>query len=313
MGSCPQFPCFASPKPKSESQSSEQEHTKSEKEDTKTVTRKSAKRDKPRSLSCDVGPDASNLTSESEQGCSKSKAKKPKIGKFNTVDTLKHDSVSPNVSPKGPFRISNVKPFAGKAAVFPDITWRSFEKERGTLMISDWGDCYEDEVIRMSNTSNPQRTSGDNWSEWTSSPKNGPNRLGGSLVVKAMFPEQKMIVSPGMVWAMLRTKDGHTFQLLNLSISLQTLVDTFLKAETGLSLPVSFTFFNDTQPKLFPGKNMGMTLSENLKGYLDEKTQGLSFFLGSVDTKLCYKMFVNDLEQFQKLFSMQREQYGNEV
>lgn len=261
---------------------------------------------------CDFSADVTLIRADSvhsEQLRCESCAKKPKIDESQSADTLselKQGKYGKSFFKKPlPFRISNVKPFAGKAAFATDIRGSSVEKQKDSVMISEWGDCYEDEDIRMSDASYLQNPYEDNWSAY--SQNSVFSRFESSVVPSGGGPNLKMLVSPGMVWAMLRTKAGPSFQLVKLSSSLQEVVDTFLKVETGLSLPVSFTFFNDTLPKLLPSKKMGMTLSENLDGHLNEETQGLSFFVGSVNTKLCYKMMVSDLELFQKLFSIHRK------
>jgi len=169
-----------------------------------------------------------------------------------------------------------------------------------TTMLSDWGDYYEDDDIRMS-ASNMGHAHADDWSEGASLYSAYP-RLGSTAVIKVMAPMQEMPVSPGKVWATLFTKTAKTSQLLNLNISLQEVVDTFLKAQTGESLPISLTLSSDTRPKILPAKKMGMKLSESLKGHLDETTQGLTFFVGPINSKLCYKLYVSDMEQLQKLF-----------
>jgi len=205
--------------------------------------------------------------------------------------------------PKGNLtRYSNFKPMFG-----------SLERNREETVMSDWADCYEDAAdFRMSNfeTASFQRVYGSAWSDCGTSSYNSPvPRIGSSFVLKKKsISPRKMPCRPGMVWAMRLSKEGQRFKLVNLSITVNELVDTFLSVETGQSLPVSFTFTNLSRPKLLPAEKMRMTLSEILKGYLDEMTQGLSFFVGPVNSKLCYKMSVCELDQLEQLFSMPKRQ-----
>jgi len=203
---------------------------------------------------------------------------------------------------RNPTRYSNFKPIFG-----------SLERNRVETVMSDWADCYEDAAdLRMSNfeTASFQRVYGSAWSDCGTSSYNSPvPRIGSSFVLKKKsISPRKMPCRPGMVWAMRLSKEGQRFKLVNLSITVNELVDTFLSVETGQSLPVSFTFTNLSRPKLLPAEKMRMTLSEILKGYLDEMTQGLSFFVGPVNSKLCYKMSVCELDQLEQLFSMPKRQ-----
>jgi len=297
----------------SESPSFQERKTISKKEDAEPVVSTTPRVESRRSWSSDLisETDCHQITVECEELSSQESVVKPQVIKYHSLDTLiatKHGK--PELAfLKGP-RMSNLKPLGGRPVFLPDKKEWSFMGENNrdtnaTNVISDWGDCYEDEDIRISNASF-QRVYEDNWSEWSSSQNSQFPRFGSTLLVKPMAPVEEMPVSPGMVWAMLRTKTGQKFQLLNLSSSLQEVVDTFLRVETGKSLPVSFTLSTNTPPKLLPPREMDMALSENLKGYLDEETQGLSFFVGPVNTKLCYKMYVSDLEQLQRFFTIQR-------
>jgi len=312
MGSCPLFSCLNPPK----SRPTAEADTNSEKEEDSIASKWTAAKDASRSSSSDLSSDAEchlirsdSVSVHSEQVRSGSSRKKPKREDYHSADTLselKQGKNSHNFS-KGPFRISTLKPFAEKTASSTDTKESNLEKQKDSLMISEWGDCFEDEDIRLSDASNLMRPYEDNWSECTFTHTSVFGRFESSIVANATVPKMKMLVSPGMVWAMLRSKAGATFQLLKLSSSLQEVVDNFLKAETGLSLPISFTFLNNTLPKLLPFEKMGTTLSENLDGHLDEKSQGLAFFVGSVNRKLCFKMIIGDLEQFQMLFSKPRK------
>jgi len=194
-------------------------------------------------------------------------------------------------------RYSSFKPMLGSQSRNRDLT-----------VISDWGDCYEDSGdFRMSNyeAANLTRVYGSGWSDGplslgTSFPK--PASTLGSF--KPSSPVKRMPVVKGMVLAMVVTKQGQRFRLINLNVTLQEVVNTFLKAEAGASLPVSFTLSTDTRPKLLPADKMALTLKENLEGYIDELTQGISFFTGPVNGKLSYKMSVCQLEYMEKLFEI---------
>jgi len=296
-------------KPMSKSPSLKEANINSEKEEDSIDSEWTATKDSSRSSSSDYSPDAGGILTRagsvhSEQLHSHSSPTKPKREDYHSVDTL--SELQP-MFVKGALRIKGVKPFGDKAGLFPDAKVRNLEKPKDSIMISEWGDCYEDEDFRLSAASNLQRPYEDNWTDFTLTHNSVFTRLESSVVVPGTLPKMKNLISPGMVWAMLRSNAGPTFQLVKLSSSLQEVVDTFLKGETGLSLPVSFAFLNNTLPTLLSGEKMGMTLLENLEGHLDEKTQGLSFFVGSVNTKLCYKMIISDLEQFQKFFCMQRK------
>jgi len=178
------------------------------------------------------------------------------------------------------------------------------ERHRQQTVISDWGDAYEEcGDLRLSNwqSSNFQRVVHSSiWSDTATQGNVGLARLESNLVLPKC-PTLKMPVRPGMVMAMHLTKDRPRFKLLSLNTSLQEVVDTFLRTEAGPSLPVSFSYSKTTRPKVMSESRMGMSLSENLRGYLDPITQGISFFVGSVNAKLCYKMSVCDLKQLQKI------------
>jgi len=175
----------------------------------------------------------------------------------------------------------------------------------GTCEFSDWNECYTSGEIRISQTrSGIVDTSEGNFSDLILSPiftLPTDNNLFVHGKITRTIPE--LPFTTGMVWAMIMKKSGWAFHSLNLRSSVRKIVDTFLKVETGLSLPVSFTLSTNTQPKLLPAKKMSMTLSQNLMGYFDEATQGLTFFVGPVNGKLCYKMTVCDLKHMQKCFA----------
>jgi len=191
-------------------------------------------------------------------------------------------------------RYSSFKPFFG-----------SVERNREGTVISDWGECFEDAEFRISayEAASFQRVYDSIYSDCGTTLNSSFPRAETSLLVKTLTPK-KMPVRSGMVWAMHLSKNVPRFKMLNLSTTLKQVVDTFLSLETGKSLPLSFTFSKVSRPKLLSAEKMEMALSEVLKGNLDETTQGLSFFVGPVNTKLCYKMSVCELNNLEQLFSM---------
>jgi len=227
----------------------------------------------------------------------------------DTVGSLKYPK--PVRSSKFQRRSKNIAKTAARYSSFKPMIG-SLSRNRDTTVISDWGDCYEDTGdFRISNydAANLTRVYGSAWSEGPQSV--GTSYLGASypkreisLEVKPSSPVKKMPVVKGMVVAMVVTKKGQRFRLLNLNVTLQEVVNSFLKVEAGASLPVSFTLSTDTRPKLLPPDKMALTLRENLEGYLDELKQGISFFTGPVNGKLSYKMSVCDLEYMEKLFQI---------
>lgn len=181
----------------------------------------------------------------------------------------------------------------------------SGERRRQQTVISDWGDAYEETGdLRISNydSSNLSRVVDNSiWSDTITSRNSGVARLESSLVLpKCQISALKMPIRKGWVLAMLLTKEAKRFKMLNLNISLQEVVDTFLNNGTGPSIPVSFSYANETRPRVMSENRMGMSLADNLRGYLDETTQGITFFVGSVNSKLCYKMSICDLGQLHK-------------
>lgn len=181
----------------------------------------------------------------------------------------------------------------------------SGDRRRQQTVISDWGDAYEETGdLRISNydSSNLSRVVDSSvWSDTVTSRNSGIARLESSLVLpKCQISALKMPIRKGWVLAMLLTKDAKRFKMLNLSIPLQEVVDTFLSNGAGPSIPVSFSYANESRPRVMSENRMGMSLADNLRGYLDETTQGITFFIGSVNSKLCYKMSICDLGQLHK-------------
>jgi len=255
-----------------------------------------------------------NVTAESSDRHSIDKLMLSAPGSDDMVGSLKYSK--PVRSSKFQRRSKNIAKTAARYSSFKPMIG-SVSRNRDTTVISDWGDCYEDSGdFRISNydAATLTRVYGSGWSD-------GPQSLGTSylgtsylgtshpkrvsaLEVKPSSPVRKMPVVKGMVVAMVVTKKGQRFRLLNLNVTLQEVVNGFLKVEAGASLPVSFTISSDSRPKLLPPDKMAATLKENLKGYLDELTQGISFFTGPVNGKLSYKMSVCDLEYMEKLFQI---------
>jgi len=310
---CPLFPCwdrresYRKPRSLKEAKSIENmiETTKSISATTTTATPEWC-----RSLSANAGSDRSyaNLTLEFDDDSSeKGSAGKPKIGKYHSVDTLSELKTKTGTQALAAYlqQRSNIPRLGARYPILnPFIGIPAADTHESTIL-TDWDEFYDGDP-RMStyDPSNLQRVFGSELSDNTCfNVTYARPRLSSETFGRTVAPVQKMPVGPGMVFAMLLTNNCKIFQNLNLGVSLQEVVDTFLKAETGENLPVSFTLSTDTRPKLLPAKKMAMTLSENLKGYLDEATQGLSFFVGAVNQKLCYKMSVCDLEELQKMFS----------
>jgi len=113
-----------------------------------------------------------------------------------------------------------------------------------------------------------------------------------------------MPVEPGMVLAMYLTNGGHRFKCLNLDMSLDVVVSTFLCTDNKIKLPVSITESNKSLPMIMGRNQMVKTIAENVGPYFDVKMQGLIFTIGSVNSKLCYKMCLGDLGPMQKILSL---------
>jgi len=180
------------------------------------------------------------------------------------------------------------------------------DRLRQQTYISDWDGAYEDGAdLRVSNfqSSNLKRVVDNSiWSDSVTPRNSSIVKLDSGLILpKCQSSPLKMPVRPGMVMAMHRTKDGQRLEEVSLNSSLREIVDTFLRIGDGPSLPVSFSYSNKSRPQVLTESRMGMSLADNLRGYLDAKTQGISFFVGSVNTKLCYKMSVCELSQLQKI------------
>jgi len=111
-------------------------------------------------------------------------------------------------------------------------------------------------------------------------------------------------VEPGMVLAMYLTNGGHRFKCLDLDLSLDVVVSTFPGTNNKIKLPVSITESNKSLPLIMGRNQMVKTIAENVGPYFDVKMHGLIFAIGSVNSKLCYKMCLGDLGQMQNILSL---------
>jgi len=117
-----------------------------------------------------------------------------------------------------------------------------------------------------------------------------------------VFTETRGIsVEPGMVLAMCLTKDGHRFKQLNINMTLDDVVASFLSTDNKTKLPLSIT--ESKKPRIMGRNQMLLTIAENLGPHFDVKTQGLVFATGIVNSRLCHKVCIGDLHQMQKIFS----------
>jgi len=112
-----------------------------------------------------------------------------------------------------------------------------------------------------------------------------------------------MPVLSGMVLTMHLSKYGYRFKWLNPNWSLKEIVDNFLSPDNRIKLPVSITVSKESLPKIIGRKRMAMTIAENFGPHFDVKTQGVIFSTGTVNSKLCHRVCVGDLDEMQKIFS----------
>jgi len=172
------------------------------------------------------------------------------------------------------------------------------EDQRKQTVLSDWGDVYDDsECVRFSNPIRSIQRSADlsffSETEWARSTQT------------TILAGAKMHLPSGNVMAMQLVKGGQCFKLVSLNKPLQEVVDNFLSVNSGgVELPVSFTESEDIRPKLMKQNRLAMTVRENLGPSFDPETQGLTFTVGPLNSKLCHKMTVCDLGQLQKIFSL---------
>jgi len=162
----------------------------------------------------------------------------------------------------------------------------------GEHTVSDWGSAYEDTLFVSSQFS-----------------------FMASAITNATFssdipclddnpPVSKIAVPRGKVLALCLTKYEQRFRLLNLKTSLEEVVETFLSPDGGRKLPISFTDSQKYRPRVMSPNQMAMTIEESLGKHLDTEKQGLTFSVGALNTKFCYKMCVCDLVQLQRILSL---------
>jgi len=165
-------------------------------------------------------------------------------------------------------------------------------------VLSDWGSDYDNVgSIRLGNRSpsNPQSVMS-GWSETDGSPRK---------TELAIESGTMMVLKPGTVMAMQQAKKRNHFILINLDITLQEVVKTILsKNSGGVELPVSYNESENIRPRLISASRMAKTVRENLGGKFNIATQGLTFSTGPVNSKLCFKMSVCDLQLLQRMFSL---------
>jgi len=168
---------------------------------------------------------------------------------------------------------------------------------RNKSVFSDWADDFDGvEDIRLSNLMRSFQRS-ENFSFSSDGPRTSN--------VPTIPGTTKMVLPPGNVLVMQLTKGDPRFRMIRLDVTLNELVETFLSERSGgVSLPVSFTESEKIRPKLLKENRMAMSIKENLGRNLDVSTQGLTFSVGPLNSKLCYKMSVVDLGQLQKIFSL---------
>jgi len=107
---------------------------------------------------------------------------------------------------------------------------------------------------------------------------------------------------PGIVLAMFLLKKSQRFEYINLCMTLEDVVATYLSIGDNSKLPVSVTYSKEETPVIYGRSRMAVTLAQNLGPKFDAKSQGLLFTTGTVNSKLCHKMCVCDLRQLQKFF-----------
>jgi len=161
-------------------------------------------------------------------------------------------------------------------------------------VLSDWGDAYEDTLYLSSQFSlMPSAITDASFSD--------VSYLDDNPVASNYL---KIPVPPGKVLALCLTRGEQRIRLLNLKISLEEVVETFLSPGGGKKLPISFTESQEWRPRVMGPHRMAMTIEENLGEHLDAETQGLTFSVGPLNSKLCYKMCVCDLGQLQKILAL---------
>jgi len=156
--------------------------------------------------------------------------------------------------------------------------------------ISDWNDLYEGHSsIELSITGSFEKL-------MCSSPSN-------SEPIETI--RQKSIkLAPGKVMGMFLCKKGYKFKMLNLNSSIDEVVDVFLMAECGAKLPISFSKTERSRSQIMSKKLTAENLVDSLGPQFDAKTQGLVFAIGSVNSKLCYKMTVCGLGRIEGMLTI---------
>jgi len=174
-------------------------------------------------------------------------------------------------------------------------------RSRGQTTISDWGDLYEDggdSGFSPCESSNWRPKVDPGWSDQLDTPENSESWLGPKSCPSSPL---KWTVLPGMVTALYLTKDVQRFKMLSLNSSIQEVVNNFLRTGGGPSLPMSYSKFNGSRPKVMAASRMGMSLSDILGGdSLESTVEGIVFSVGCVNTKLCYKMSICQLKHIEK-------------
>jgi hypothetical protein len=180
-------------------------------------------------------------------------------------------------------------------------------ESRATL-ISDWGSAFDGlENITLTNRTNTIGPQGslEDWS-FVSEVYLTSN-------VPTLPVTRKINVQPGNVLVMQLTKDCPRFSMIKLESTMNELVESFLSTNNGgVRLPVSFTESEYRRPKLMNENRMAMSIRDNLGQNFNESTQGLLFSVGPLNTKLCYKMTLVDLEKLQNLSPIQEGMYSSE-
>jgi len=158
---------------------------------------------------------------------------------------------------------------------------------------SDWGSAYEDTLFRSTQFSLLASTFTD--TAFSDTPCTDDNSFASNY--------HKITVPHGKVLALCLTKYEQRFRLLTLKTSLEEVVETFLSPDGGKKLPISFNS-QKYRPRVMSPHQMAMTIEESLGKHFDTETQGLTFSVGPLNSKLCYKMSVCDLAQLQKILSL---------
>jgi len=193
-------------------------------------------------------------------------------------------------------------PALRSASLLPNHN-RSSQFPPENTLFSDWGELFDaNGSIRLSQNRSPQQSALSNWSDCTTQ---SPRKTEFKSESGASTSGPKIVLKPGTVMAMQLAKKESYFTIINLDITLQDVVKTFLSKNTGgVELPVSYEESANAPPKLLSTNRMAMSLRENLGRNFNIATQGLTFSSGPVNSKLCFKMRACDLRQLHKMFSL---------